>query len=79
MSLKYILLILGQHIKTLGGSTVVKWIKRLRVDRQVRGSNPAAAAKIFRGKSLANSENGWMDACARAAVRARVAEMQDRL
>ena len=59
-------------------STVVEWIERPRVDREVCGSNPALD-NIFRlgfsahttEKSLAHSENEWMDARARTAVHAR--------
>jgi hypothetical protein len=53
--------------------------------QEVRGSN-LGAGEYFRGrksladenprKSLADSENGWMDARARSRARARVADSQ---
>ena len=56
---------------------MVEWIRRLRVDQEVRGSNPALGV-YFSWKSN-QSRLARMDGCARTRTRvpARVAEIQD--
>ena len=57
------------------GSTVVEWIRRLRVDREVRGSNLGAGETFFVNHSRIVKMDGWMRA--RDLARARVADSQD--
>ena len=52
-------------------------VDRRTAAREGRGSN-LGAGEFFHGrKSLADSENGWMDARARSRARTRVADAQD--